>query len=259
MISILYVDDETALLDITKLYIEKTGAFTVDTCTSAEEALQRISTTAYDAVVSDYQMPDMDGLEFLKTLRKTEPHLPFILFTGRGREEVAIEALNSGADFYLQKGGEPKSQFAELVNKVQQTVKRRRAELALQVSEERFRGIFDNAPVGIFHSTFEGKLIDVNPVFARMYGYTTPEEMIAVVNQTSMIEAHYGDPEQRQEIVAEVNGSGTWHTYEVLFRRRDGSTFMSMMSARSDPAEHGKTWELEGFVVDISEDCSRVL
>jgi len=253
MISILYVDDETALLDITKLYIEKTGAFTVDTCTSAEEALKRICTTTYDAVVSDYQMPDMDGLEFLQTLRKTDPSLPFILFTGRGREEVAIEALNSGADFYLQKGGEPRSQFAELVNKVQQTVKRRRAELALQVSEERFRGIFDNAPVGIFHSTLEGKLIDVNPVFARMFGYNSPDEMIQLVNQTSMIEAHYVDPEQRRDIVAEVHGSGTWHTYEVPFRRRDGRVFGSMMSARSGTVESLGTWELEGFVVDISE------
>ncbi len=253
MISILYVDDEATLLDITKLYLEKTGGFFVDTCTSARDALEKLSTTAYDAVVSDYQMPDMDGLEFLQTLRKTDPDLPFILFTGRGREEVAIEALNSGADFYLQKGGEPRSQFAELEGKIQQTVKRRRTELALQVSEERFRGIFDNAPVGIFHTTLDGQIIDVNPVFAHMFGYGSPEEMIEDVNGTDLIEAHYTDPEQRRMIVKEVLASETWHTYDVPFLRRDGSTFKTLMSIRSYVPESGTTRELEGFIVDLTE------
>ena len=252
MISILYVDDETALLDITKLYLERTGGFSVDTCTSAQDALKKISTTAYEAVISDYQMPDMDGLEFLQTLRRTDPDLPFILFTGRGREEVAIEALNSGADFYLQKGGEPRSQFAELEGKIQQTVKRRRAELALHASEERFRGIFDNAPVGIFHAALEGRLIDVNPVFARMFGYDSPAEMIEDVNRTALIEAHYAEPEQRQRIVAEVLASETWHTYDVPFLRRDGSTLKTLMSIRSYVPESGTTRELEGFIVDLT-------
>ena len=61
----------------------------------------------YEVIVSDYQMPGMNGIEFLKRLRSQLGHIPFILFTGRGREEVAIEALNCGADFYLQKGGDP--------------------------------------------------------------------------------------------------------------------------------------------------------
>ncbi len=175
MISILYVDDETTLLEITKIYMERTGEFTVDTSPSAQDAIEKLNTNFYDVVVSDYQMPDMNGLEFLKYLRPKYSSLPFILFTGRGREEVAIDALNSGADFYLQKGGEPKSQFAELMNKIQQAVKRRRAEQALQESEEKYRDIVDNAPIGIFHSTPEGQLIDVNPVFARMFGYDSPE------------------------------------------------------------------------------------
>lgn len=253
MISILYVDDETALLDITKLYIEKTGEFTVDTCTSARDALEILGTRAYDAVVSDYQMPDMDGLAFLQNLRASDPSLPFILFTGRGREEVAIEALNSGADFYLQKGGEPKSQFAELANKVQQAVKRRRAEQALLASEERFRGIFDNAPVGIFHTTPEGQLSDVNPVFARMFGFESPEAMIAEVNTTTGIETYYADPGQRQAILEEILVSDAWHTYDVPFLRRDGSMSRTLMSIRSYVTGSASSRQLEGFIVDLTE------
>ncbi len=63
-IAILYVDDEPPLLDVTKLYLERTGQFTVDTAESASIALQKLETTSYDAVVSDYQMPGMDGIQF---------------------------------------------------------------------------------------------------------------------------------------------------------------------------------------------------
>jgi len=127
MISVLYVDDDPTLLDIGKLYLEKSGRVQVDILTSASAALEKIRTTKYDAIVSDYQMPEMDGIEFLKKIRAAWPDLPFIIFTGRGREEVVIEALNCGADHYLQKGGEPKSQFAELVHIITRSVERKRA------------------------------------------------------------------------------------------------------------------------------------
>ncbi|MDD1687230.1 PAS domain S-box protein [Methanoregula sp.] len=254
MISILYVDDESALLEVTKIYLEAAGGYAVDTCLSAQDALARLSTRSYDIVVSDYQMPEMDGLAFLIRLRENYPTLPFILFTGRGREEVAIAALNSGADFYLQKGGEPKSQFAELKNKIQQAVMRRRAERALLESEEHFRGIFSNAPVGIFHSTPEGTLVDVNPVFARMFGYDSPEAMIDTVNHgAGMGAVHYTDPADRNEIVRRIMETEGWSTSTITFRKRDGSTFISLMSYRSYARPDREVRELEGFVVDITE------
>jgi len=82
--------------------------------------------TTYDAIVSDYQMPEMDGIEFLKTVRGSGSDMPFIIFTGKGREDVVIEAINNGADFYLQKGGNPKAQFAELSHKIKHAVRERR-------------------------------------------------------------------------------------------------------------------------------------
>ncbi len=126
MISILYVDDERPLLDIGKLFLEKNGDMQVETLTSATEALQVIRAHPYDAIISDYQMPEMDGLSFLKELRKRGEKVPFVLFTGRGREEVVIEALNCGADFYLQKGGNATPQFAELHNMLLTAITRRR-------------------------------------------------------------------------------------------------------------------------------------
>lgn len=127
MISVLYVDDEPALLEIAKLFLERSGEFRVDTLESACTALEIMKTHSYDAVISDYQMPEMDGIEFLKAIRTSWPTIPFIIFTGRGREEVVIEALNCGADHYLQKGGESKPQFAELMHIIMRSVERKRA------------------------------------------------------------------------------------------------------------------------------------
>jgi CheY-like chemotaxis protein len=128
MITVLYVDDEPSLLEIGKLFLEKIGNFSVDTCSSAPEALKLLEQTSYHAVLSDYDMPVMNGIQFLKEVRVKYPNLPFVIFTGRGREEVVIEALNNGVDFYLQKGGDIKSQFAELSHKLRMAVEHRESQ-----------------------------------------------------------------------------------------------------------------------------------
>ncbi|GAB6284485.1 MAG: hypothetical protein STSR0009_06850 [Methanoregula sp.] len=133
MISALYVDDEPGLLEIGKLYLENSGAIIIDTSVSVCDAIRRVKTVPYDAIISDYQMPEMNGIEFLKYIRTNYGDLPFILFTGKGREEVVIEALNSGADAYLQKGGDPAAQFAELEHKIKRAVGRQFSEKKILV------------------------------------------------------------------------------------------------------------------------------
>ena len=171
-IRVLYLDDEPALLDITKRYLEKEGLFSVDIVTSAYEALRIISLEEYDAIISDYQMPDMNGIEFLKKVRATGNFIPFIIFTGRGREEVVIEALNSGADFYIQKGGDPIAQFAELSNKILYAVKRRHAEEVVNSDEAQLRQIIDLVPHMIFAKDWNGNYILANQAVAEGYNTT---------------------------------------------------------------------------------------
>ena len=87
-ISVLYVDDETALLEIGKLYLERTHEFSVTTASSATTALRLMKTNGIQAIVSDYQMPGMDGIEFLKQVRATDREYPVhhVYRQGQGRD-----------------------------------------------------------------------------------------------------------------------------------------------------------------------------
>jgi PAS domain S-box-containing protein len=172
IVKVLYVDDEEALLEIGKIFLERTMELQLDTADSAEKGINMLLYGKYDIIISDYQMPDMDGIQFLKYVNANfQEKIPFIIFTGRGREEVAIEALNNGASFYIQKGGDLKSQFAELANAIKYAYARKRLEnkfktiheismeLSLegnsQISSMRMvvkgiREVIDAAAIGIF-------------------------------------------------------------------------------------------------------------
>jgi len=175
MISILYVDDEPVLLDLCRTFLERTGEFRVDILESATGVSRRLEEKPYDAIISDYQMPDMDGITLLKTVRRQAGSIPFILFTGRGREEIVIEALNNGADFYLQKGGDPKAQFAELAHHVRQAVGKRKAECELRASEKRLFDIINFLPDPTFAIDREGTVIAWNRALETFTGTSAPD------------------------------------------------------------------------------------
>ncbi|NYT04831.1 MAG: GAF domain-containing protein [Methanomicrobiales archaeon] len=139
---VLLVDDEPSLLDVGKLFLEKGGPMRVETALSAVAALERPDLLSFDAIVADYEMPGQNGIDLLKAVRERDSSIPFIIFTGRGREEVVIEAINNGVDFYVQKGGSPRAQFAELAHKIRSAVERRQAQEALRLDEMRLEALF---------------------------------------------------------------------------------------------------------------------
>ena len=178
---VLHVDDESSLLKVARQCLEMQGPVKVDTAESAEEAMEKMKKESYDVIVSDYQMPGKDGLEFLKELREKGNTTPFIIFTGRGREEVAIRALNLGANQYLSKVGEPEAVYAELAHSITELAKTRRAEQELRdseellrLSEEKYRGLFENAKDVIVLFDLKGNVTSINKA-AEEYGFTQSE------------------------------------------------------------------------------------
>jgi PAS domain S-box-containing protein len=170
MISLLYVDDEPELLELGKLFLERSGDFMVTTVSDSTDVLRQLKEGEFDAIISDYQMPGIDGIELLKQVRGKSGTIPFILFTGKGREEVVIEAINNGADFYLQKGGAPRAQFAELRHKILAALDRRRAVDALRDSEQRLADIINFLPDATFAINTEGCVIAWNKAMETMTG-----------------------------------------------------------------------------------------
>lgn len=174
---VLLVDDEPNLLEQAKLFLEKEeNNLKIETTFSAVDALKKIKNNDYDAVVSDYQMPKMNGLEFLETLRENDNEIPFIIFTGRGREKVAMKALNLGADRYLQKGGD-RTQYGVLANAIIEEVKHTRAEKSLRESEREKALVLDNTSEMIVHQNTQHEIKWANKTAAR-YLNKEPEELV---------------------------------------------------------------------------------
>ncbi|MCW4014941.1 MAG: PAS domain S-box protein [Candidatus Bathyarchaeota archaeon] len=172
LILVLHVDDETGFLDTTKKILEMNApTLHVYDAASVNEAKQILQTKKIDIIISDYEMPDESGLEFLTELRKTKTNTPFILFTGKGREEIAIEALNIGADGYLNKMGKPATVYGQLVHSIYSCVKAKRSEDELA----KFKTISDKAGYGVMLIELNGNIIYANESLAKMHGYATNE------------------------------------------------------------------------------------
>ncbi|MFX0115784.1 MAG: PAS domain S-box protein, partial [Candidatus Hodarchaeota archaeon] len=159
---ILFVDDDKDLLKVSKSLLTKEDpSFELITAVSADEALLKLTSESFDVVVADYQMPRISGLELLEKIRSMGNEIPFIIFTGRGREEVAMQALNLGADFYVKKGGDTRSQYLELAHIIRKAVRYKKTKDALIESELTFRRTFEAIPdpAYLYEQQLDGRIV----------------------------------------------------------------------------------------------------
>ncbi|MCX8150306.1 MAG: PAS domain S-box protein [Candidatus Bathyarchaeota archaeon] len=172
-IRVLHVDDEPDALAVTKSILEMEGNINVGSASSVDEALKKLKSKPYDVIISDYEMPYKSGLDFLAEIRKKADPPPFIVFTGKGREEVVVKALNLGAFRYINKHGDPETVYKELIASIKQAYEFITARREFLRSEEQFRQLFSRMPSGVavYKAVENGKdfvFVDLNEAAERI-------------------------------------------------------------------------------------------
>ena len=238
-IRVLCVDDDPEFADLTATYLERrNGRFTVETATTPDRGVVVIEERQPDCIVSDYDMPETNGIEFLRTVREDHPDLPFILFTGKGSEEVASEAISAGVTDYLQKGSGT-HQYTVLANRVTNVVAQARAERQLQTERRRFQLLFERLSQPTVEVEYENDVPivkRVNPAFEDVFGYTASE----IVGGS--LDAHIvppGGEDGASRINQRVQAGESLESVEVVRRTPEGTREFLLQNAVYDDGSGG--------------------
>ncbi|MDS0474204.1 PAS domain S-box protein [Natrinema sp. 1APR25-10V2] len=217
-IRVLCVDDDPVCSDAAVLERADVPIETVS-ATSASDGLERLVETEIDCVVSEYELPDTDGLTFLRSVRADHDDVPFILYTDAGSEAVASEAISAGVSEYVRKGTDGNATLAdrivEAVTTTRARLERQRQLRAIETAQEGI-GILDN----------DGRFVYVNRAYADLYGYE-PDEIIGEGWERLYPEDDVATV--REEVIPTVMTEGEWHG-ETTGLRADGSTFVEAHS-----------------------------
>ena len=231
-IRVLIVEDLPSDAELSEREIRKAlGSCKFRRVETREEYLAALDEFCPELIVSDYRLPHFDGMSALKLAVERCPDVPFIILTGSMNEDTAVECMKGGAwDYVIKEHVKrlgPAVRSALERQRVQ--LERKRAEEKLRHSEAEYRSLFENAIMGISQASPDGRLIRVNQAYAWMYGYSSPQEMIAAVDDVAKL---YANPDDRAEVMRILAEKGGMEPREVPVVRRDGSRFVVLVSAR---------------------------
>jgi len=214
-IRVVHVDGDGPFVERTATWLEAEGdAIAVTTATGAAEGLDHLEEEPVDCVVSEYDVPGTDGLGFLRQVRERSPGLPFLLYTGRGSEEIASEAIAAGVTDYLRKeSGAETDQYAVLVNRIEEVVSRYRAERAVEETREQFQRLVEHSADVVSILDADGRWEYLSPSAECVLGYE-PEELIGEVGFDYV---HPDDRPDAMETFARVTDSDHVSTVEFRF------------------------------------------
>jgi len=219
-ICVLHVDDEPVFSDLMAEFLEReNGQFDVDTAASVAAGLDTLGGSDYDCIVSDYEMPEGNGVEFLRAVREEYPELPFVLCTGRGSEAVASEAISAGVTDYFRKEAGTE-QYAVLANRIENAVGRQRTERELEHTREYFGTILAHASDFVVIVDKTGLVDYVSPAVERVLGYD-PDDL----EGTSAFEFIHPDDRTgaTNTLEALLDSPGVEREVEFRARQADGS------------------------------------
>jgi PAS domain S-box-containing protein len=227
-ISVIYVDDYEELCELTAEGLDDASdRLEVETTTDPTAVPGRLD--EFDCVVADYAMPEMDGLELLRRVRVTTEELPFILYTGKGDENVASDAISLGVTDYLAKTGGPE-RFVRLAHRVENVVEarrasaqanqaRQRARAAIERERGRLRALLEYSPTVTGVLDGSGRFQFLSPSVEDVTGFQ-PQELRG---ETAFEYIHEDDRERAERAFERViQERGRSLSVEIRFREREG-------------------------------------
>lgn len=218
-IDVLAVDDQKDILELSKLFLERfEDNLNVETTTNPEEAIDMVVEGDLDAIVSDYNMPAMDGLELLGEVRELDEDFPFILYTGKGSEEVAAEAVNLGAtDYFRKEAGTDHYQMigAKIIDAVDTYRSNKEREV--------YESIVENSENPILITDSESNILYVNPAFEEVTGYSEQE---ILGENPNLLNSNAHDSDTFAEMYESLKAGEIFEIENMTNVRKDGEEYL---------------------------------
>jgi PAS domain S-box-containing protein len=254
-IHVLHVDDEPEFAELAATFLERTGdRFDVEVLSDPREGLDHLDERRVDCVVSDFDMPEQNGIEFLEAVREDHPDIPFILFTGKGSEEVASEAISAEVTDYIQKGSGT-SQYEVLANRIANAVERRRAHQEASETKRRLETIAENSNDVLWQFTADwDELLFVNSAYEELWGQSVDE--LRERPRSFLDGVHPDDTQLVRRSMEELSAGDP---VDVEFRVNADEGFGRWVWVQGEPVfdDTGEVAKVVGFARDVTERKER--
>lgn len=248
-IQILHVDDDPSFLDLTAEFLKhEDDRFTLDTAINADKGLEILADRTPDCIISDYDMPKENGIEFLANVRKEYSELPFILFTGKGSEEVASDAISNGATDYLQKESGT-DQYELLANRIRNAVQAHRAAHEVERQQDLMSRAEMLGSVGSWELHYETQTLRMTRGLKKLYGLNEDQDL-SLAETVGLY-----DKDSQEAIERVIEGAvetGYAETADLHFQRVDGEQRIAEGNAELAENTDDETI-LRGVIRDITE------
>ena len=254
-IRVLHVDNDPSFLKVAKQILEMKDELEVETVCSVEEAQRKMKERNYDVIVSDYKLQGKDCLQFLKELRSKGNHIPFLVFAGRSREEIAIEALNLGADNYVNKHDDPEKAYTELTHDIHNAVRISKAEEILRKSEETLKLALKASGAGMWNYDFSEKRMTWSSESYALHGLEPGSLEPSGKNWLSCV--HPDDRDRINKGVTHAIKSKRYLANEYRVVWPDGTVHYLNDKGRVFYDGNGMPLRMTGISIDVTEDKKR--
>ena len=242
-IKILHVDDDIFEQELVSINLNRLADdLKFEWADSGPTALEKLQELSFDLIISDYQMPEMTGLEFLVEMKNRGYDIPLIFITGQGNEKLAAEAFRAGAFDYFTKE-ESFAHYDRLLNSIRRAHGIYTNNREYRLAEENYRKLYENAIAGVFQTTLQGKLVRCNKAFKKMLGYAPSDDIRGID-----VKQWYKDKSKRIDYVEEITRLGKINNFELSFRSRYGKDVWLLNNAVL--LDNGI---IQGTVIDITD------